>query len=68
MGKILVTFGAISALGFLAYKALYRDPGPGDVKAEAAPRDVSAPKQTLDNVRTKARSILFLPRLTHCGT
>ena len=55
MGKILVTVGAISALGFLAYKTLY---GRSDsVQADTTYREPSAPKQTLDNVRTKAKSI-----------
>ena len=59
MQKLLVTVGAIAALGFLAYKVMYRtsESTYGDAKVDAAQREPSAPKQTLDNVRTKAKSI-----------
>ena len=59
MQKLLVTFGAIAALGFLAYKTLYKTSESSftDKPVDAAAREPSAPKQTLDNVRTKARSI-----------
>lgn len=59
MGKILVTAGAIAALGFLAYRALYatHEQAAEDMPKDIAERQASAPKQQLDNVRAKARDI-----------
>ncbi len=55
MQKILVTVGALAALGYLGYRAMNRGAGAPDAHIEN--REASAPKQTLDNVRTKAKSI-----------
>jgi hypothetical protein len=55
MQKILVTAGAIAALGYLGYRAMYK--GVGDPQANIEEREASAPKQQLDNVRAKARNI-----------
>lgn len=59
MQKILVTACAIAALGYLAYRALYKysDTAAEDAKADLANREASAPKQTLNNVRAKAADI-----------
>lgn len=59
MQKILVTACAIAALGFLAYRALYKHPDPvaPDAAGDPAAREASAPKQTLNNVRAKAADI-----------
>jgi hypothetical protein len=61
MQKILVTLGAIAALGFLAYRTLYKiDSTENVVKTDTELRnngEVSAPKQQLDNVRGAAKRI-----------
>ena len=59
MQKILVTVGALAACGYLAYRVMYGNSGKAEAVNQADPtqREASAPKQTLDNVRTKARSI-----------
>ena len=55
MQKILVTVGAIAALGYLGYRTMYK--GVGDPQANIEQKETSAPKQTLENVRAKARNI-----------
>jgi uncharacterized membrane protein YebE (DUF533 family) len=55
MQKILVTVGALAALGYLGYRAMYKGVGDPDQKVEQ--REASAPKQQLENVRSKARDI-----------
>ena len=58
MGRILVTVGAIAALGFLAYRTLYgTHPETAAGMSSNAERQVSGPKQTLNNVRAKAKDI-----------
>lgn len=55
MQKILVTVGALAALGYLGWRAMNK--GVGDPQQNIQQQEASAPKQTLDNVRSKARSI-----------
>jgi hypothetical protein len=59
MQKILVPLLALAALGFMAYKVMYKtsETTVTDPNAAGANYEQSAPKQQLDNVRTKARAI-----------
>lgn len=59
MQKILVAAGALAAIGYLAYRAMYQTHQTisEDMPKDIAERQASAPKQQLDNVRTKAKDI-----------
>jgi hypothetical protein len=62
MQKILVPLLALAALGFMAYKVMYKTSettvtDPNAAGAAGSNYEQSAPKQQLDNVRTKARAI-----------
>lgn len=63
MQKILVTVGALVAIGYLAYRAMYKahDSAVADEKVADARREAdtspAAPTQQLQNVRDKAKSI-----------
>ena len=59
MSKLVVGALALSAVGYLAYRAMYsyHDNAKADMAQDMAERSASAPKQQLDNVRAKARDI-----------